>query len=310
VLSVPMLTLAGEPMGRCRPTTAAGSCPTPASSSSSSCYAPAGRRDGRAGAAARRGALARRARAPRGEQLRQLADAALALSAAPTLDDLLRLVTEAAREVVGCHQGVGSRLPNGWADATTFVSLSERYAGWRSYDVVPKGLGVLNAVTRENRPLRPHRCQLAEHPEFRGLRDAPGHPPLPDYLAAPLVGRDGTNLGILQLSHRVDEQPFSAEDEAVLVQLAQMTSSSVERLEAYERERAPARRPSAPPVCCGCCPRRRRSSPRASSRRDDAGARRPARAAGGRLRHGPRRRRAGRLSLGALQTRDPVRATR
>ena len=43
----------------------------------------------------------------RGEQLRQLADAALALSAAQTLDELLRLVTEAAREVIGCHQGVG-----------------------------------------------------------------------------------------------------------------------------------------------------------------------------------------------------------
>ena len=97
---------------------------------------------------------------------------------------------------------------------------------------------MLNAVTRENAPLRLTGAQLGAHPEFRGLRDAPGHPPLPDYLAAPLIGRDGTNLGIVQLSHRTDDQPFTAEDEAVLVQLAQMASSTIERLEAYAGERA------------------------------------------------------------------------
>ena len=238
VLSVPMLTLAGEPMGALSAYYRGRVVPDARELELVELYArQAAEMVERARLHAEARSLAALERR-RGEQLRQLADAALALSAADTLDDLLRLVTEAAREVIGCHQGVGSRLPNGWTDATTFVSLSERYRTWRSYAVVPKGLGVLNAVTRENRPLRLTGAQLLEHPEFRGLRDAPGHPPLPDYLAAPLVGRDGTNLGILQLSHRVDEQPFSAEDEAVLVQLAQMTSSSIERLEAYGRERA------------------------------------------------------------------------
>ena len=238
VLSVPMLTLAGEPMGALSAYYRGRVVPDAVELELVELYArQAAEMVERARLHAEARSLAALERR-RGEQLRQLADAALALSAAQTLDDLLRLVTEAAREVIGCHQGVGSRLPNGWTDATTFVSLSERYASWRTYAVVPKGLGVLNAVTRENRPLRLTGAELAEHAEFRGLRDAPGHPPLPDYLAAPLVGRDGTNLGILQLSHRIDERPFSAEDEAVLVQLAQMTSSSVERLEAYERERA------------------------------------------------------------------------
>jgi GAF domain-containing protein/anti-sigma regulatory factor (Ser/Thr protein kinase) len=143
--------------------------------------------------------------------------------------------------VVGCHQGVTTRLPTGWSDAATYVSLSEKYAGWRDYDVVPKGLGVLNAVTRENRPLRLTGPELRAHPEWRGLEDAPDHPPLPDYLAAPLLGRDGTNLGLIQLSDKLDRTPFSAEDEAILVQLAQMASSTIERLEAFEGERAARR---------------------------------------------------------------------
>jgi serine phosphatase RsbU (regulator of sigma subunit)/anti-sigma regulatory factor (Ser/Thr protein kinase)/putative methionine-R-sulfoxide reductase with GAF domain len=177
----------------------------------------------------------------RGAQLRSLADSALALSTADTLDELLRLVTEAAVEVIGCHQGVCTRLPTGWADATTYVALSEKYTAWRDYDVVPKGLGVLEHVVRENVPLRLTPEQLVAHPDWRGLRDAPNHPPLPDYLAAPLIGRDGSNLGLVQLSHKVDETPFSAEDEAILVQLAQMASAAMERLEAFERERAARR---------------------------------------------------------------------
>jgi GAF domain-containing protein/anti-sigma regulatory factor (Ser/Thr protein kinase) len=170
--------------------------------------------------------------------LQALARAALELTAAGSVDEILRLVTEAARDVIGAHQGVTSRLLHGWDRATTYVSLSDRYAAWRGYDEVPKGLGVLNAVTSTNRPLRLTAEELAAHPAWRGLRDAPEHPPLPDYLAAPLVGRDGGNLGLVQLSDKGELGPFTAQDEAVLVQLAQMASNAIERLELLEREHA------------------------------------------------------------------------
>ena len=238
VLSVPMLTLGGEPMGALSAYYRQRVVPDEHDVELVDLYARQAAEmveRARLHAEARSLAALERRRAA---QLRSLADAALAVSAADSLDDLLRLVTEAARDVVGCHQGVTTRLPTGWSDATTYVSLSQRYAAWRSYDVLPQGLGVLNQVTRENRPVRLTGAQLVAHPEWRGLRDAPGHPPLPDYLAAPLVGRDGTNLGIVQLSHRLDDAPFTGEDEAILVQLAQMASSSIERLEAYGRERA------------------------------------------------------------------------
>lgn len=237
-LSVPMLTLGGEPMGALSAYYRERAVPDERDLELVDLYArQAAEMVERARLHAEARALAARERR-RAAQLRALADAALALSATDSLDELLRLVTEAARDVVGCHQGVTTRLPTGWGDATTHVSLSEQYAAWRSYDVVPRGLGVLNEVTRENRPVRLTGAQLAAHPEWRGLRDAPGHPPLPDYLAAPLVGRDGRNLGVVQLSHRLDDAAFTAEDEAVLVQLAQMASSTLERLEAYEGERA------------------------------------------------------------------------
>jgi GAF domain-containing protein/anti-sigma regulatory factor (Ser/Thr protein kinase) len=241
VLSVPMLTLGGEPMGTLSTYYRTPFAPSDRDLELVDVYA---RQAAEIVERARLHAEARQLTAleqRRAAQLRALADSALALSAADSLDELLSLVTEAAVEVIGCHQGVTTRLRQGWEDATTYVSLSERYARWRGYDVVPKGQGVLNAVTRENKPLRLTPAQLAQHPEWRGLRDAPGHPPLPDYMAAPLIGRDGSNLGLIQLSHKLDETPFSVEDEAILVQLAQMASSTVERLEALEGERAARR---------------------------------------------------------------------
>ncbi len=241
VLSVPMLTLGGEPMGALTTYYRGPFTPNDRDLELADVYA---RQAAEIVERARLHAEARQLaelERRRSSQLQALARAALAASSADSLEELLGVVTEAAVEVIGCHQGVSTRLPSGWEDATTYVSLSETYASWRDYDIVPQGLGVLNAVTRENRPLRLTGAELLGHPEFRGLRDAPDHPPLPNYLAAPLVGRDGGNLGLVQLSHKLDEQPFTAEDEAMLVQLAQMASSTVERLEAFEGERVARR---------------------------------------------------------------------
>jgi signal transduction histidine kinase len=52
------------------------------------------------------------------------------------------------------------------------------------------------------------------------------------WLAAPMVARDGRNLGLIQLSDRY-EGDFTAQDEAVLLQLAQMASIAIENTLLY-----------------------------------------------------------------------------
>ena len=183
----------------------------------------------------------------RSSQLAQLAEVSHHLTGELVLDDLLRTLAEAARSIIGAHQAVASRLVRGWTEAFTYVSLSEKYARWRTYDRVPKGLGVLNYVTRENEPLRLTPEELVTHPEWRGMRDAPDHPPLPNYLAAPLVARDGRNLGLIQLSDKAGDPDgnvgdFTAEDEHLLVALAQLASAGIENLELRERERLAGQR--------------------------------------------------------------------
>ncbi len=108
------------------------------------------------------------------DPLRSLADAARAVTAAATVDDVLEIVADAARDVIGTRHGVARRGPN-------------------------------------------------------------GAPPGPR-LVAPLVARDGSSLGLIELWDKNSE--FTADDEAIVIQLAQMAANAIETLELLNREHA------------------------------------------------------------------------
>ena len=163
------------------------------------------------------------------EQLRRLAEVATRLNAASDVASITGVVTEEARTLIGSHQAVtGFTTDQNWGQAIITVSLSEKYARWRGYDEKPDGSGIYSLVCRTNEPLRMTQAELEEHPAYKRFgTHARHHPPLRGWLAAPLVGRDGRNVGLIQLSDKYEGE-FTAEDEAILVQLAQMASVAVE----------------------------------------------------------------------------------
>ncbi|XXF78036.1 PAS domain-containing protein [Myxococcaceae bacterium GXIMD 01537] len=164
-----------------------------------------------------------------GAQLQGLATASLAICEADTVERVLRAITEQAREVIGAHQCVTS-LTSGesWAQAINEVSLSDKYSEWHGFTPRPDGSGIYARVCRLNRPMRLTHAELEAHPGWRGFGEQAGEqPPMRGWLAAPLVSRSGKNLGLIQLSDRY-EGDFTAEDEAVLVQLARMASVALE----------------------------------------------------------------------------------
>jgi PAS domain S-box-containing protein len=143
--------------------------------------------------------------------------------------ELLQALTERARHSIRAHQAVLS-LTDGADAAQTLVglSLSEKYAAWRTYDAKPTGEGIYALVCRTNRPVRMTQAELEAHPSWRGFgREAAKHPPMRGWLAAPLVGRDGRNLGLIQLSDK-DVGEFTDDDEALLVLHAQAAALTVE----------------------------------------------------------------------------------
>jgi PAS domain S-box-containing protein len=183
------------------------------------------------------------ASARRSEQVRRLAEVATRINAARDVSATMRLVTEEARTLIGSHQAVaGFTVDQNWAQAINAVSLSDKYARWRGYDTKPDGSGIYSLVCRTNRPLRLTQAELEAHPAWRGFgQEAGRHPPLRGWLAAPLVGRDGRNIGLLQMSDK-EEGEFTEDDEAVLVQLAQMASVAVENARLVESLRDADRR--------------------------------------------------------------------
>ncbi|MBP1804945.1 PAS domain S-box protein [Rubellimicrobium aerolatum] len=173
------------------------------------------------------------------DRMPALARAARAIVGAPDLPATLQAITDAAREIVGAHQSVCSltRGPD-WSQAITAVSLSDRYARWAGYESAPDGSGVYAWVCEGNLTVRMTQAELEAHPRWRGFGpEAARHPPMRGWLATALVGRDGRNLGLVQLSDRLEGE-FDGTDEAILVQLAQLAASAVEKAEAEARLRA------------------------------------------------------------------------
>jgi signal transduction histidine kinase/DNA-binding response OmpR family regulator len=151
-------------------------------------------------------AQARRLEHEHAARLAGLNEVMLALNSAPTLTEVLDVVTAQARKLVGAHAAVTSFTGGeDGGQSITRISLSDEYAARRD--------------TFER------------------------HPPPPGLLAAPLVAEDGTSLGLIHLSDKVEGE-FTATDEAVLVQLAQIASSAVQRARLYRaaEERAEAAR--------------------------------------------------------------------
>ncbi|OKH31800.1 hypothetical protein NIES2119_27925 [[Phormidium ambiguum] IAM M-71] len=170
-------------------------------------------------------------------QLQGLTSAALAMNSALSVEEVLQVITNQAASIIGTHQSVTSMtIDQNWAQAIDCIYLSDKYAAWRDYKERPDGSGIYTCVCHLNRPMRLTHAELETHPRWKGFgKAADKHPPLRGWLAAPLVGRDGKNIGLIQLSDKYEGE-FTQADESILVQLAQMASVAVENARLYEAE--------------------------------------------------------------------------
>lgn len=166
-----------------------------------------------------------------------LVQATRRITASRSVDEAMEAITEEARALIGAHQAVTSRTSDegGWAQAITTVSLSDRYAAWRDYDAPPDGSGIYALVCQTNQPMRMTQAELEAHPAWKGFgAEAKRHPPMCGWLAVPLVGRDGDNIGLVQLSDKYDGGHFTERDEHLLGQLAHVAAVAVENAQLYE----------------------------------------------------------------------------
>jgi Phosphoserine phosphatase RsbU, N-terminal domain len=159
-----------------------------------------------------------------------LADASLALDAHDSLEEMLRLVAEQARELVGADCCVATVAMEGRPRVAEAVAHSEADRRWQAFTRWLDLRAIYRLLHLSGGSVRIAGEQLAGLPPFR---TAAVHRPLRGWLAASLTALDGSELGAIQL---FDKQGggFTVDDEAALVHLAQMTSAAVERARLYQ----------------------------------------------------------------------------
>jgi GAF domain-containing protein/phosphoserine phosphatase RsbU-like protein len=160
-----------------------------------------------------------------------LADTSLALDDSDSLQEMLRLVAEQARELLGgdcCVATVAAPSQPRKAEAASCSRCEARWTGFVRWLDLPEIYGRLR---ESGGSLRLAGEQLSDLAQFR---NATTGWELRGWLAASLTALDGGELGAIQL---FDEQAgrFTADDESALVHLAQMASAAVERAGLYER---------------------------------------------------------------------------
>ena len=163
----------------------------------------------------------------------RIEQAALEAHATGSFEEMLHVLVLQARLMIGAHQSAVSYVPHGNFEVATHThSFSEKYEKYNNYDVMPTGEGIWSLVIETRGPVRMTEQELYSHSRFKhfsGLKDARGleHPPMPGWLAVPMVGTDGVFLGVLQLSDKFEGE-FTADDEEQLAKLATLFAPTFE----------------------------------------------------------------------------------
>lgn len=170
--------------------------------------------------------------------LQQLAEAALAIHTLRPIEETLSLITLKAREIIGTHQAMGIIRNEEHNAPISLVSFSDDYAQWRESTTDFDGTELLNALHDYPTPLRLTPDMFKTHPLAEIVRKSWGDlPPIHDILIVSLQNRNQQHDSYLLLANKIVDV-LNEEDEAILVQLAQMASIAIENIQLYEEAKA------------------------------------------------------------------------
>lgn len=159
-----------------------------------------------------------------------LADASLALDASDSLDEMLRLISEQARELLGADCCVTTVALAGQPRVAEAASYPEGDSRWAKLVRWLDLQGTYRLLRSHGGSVRKRAEELAELPLSENVvREGQ----LQGWVASSLTALDGSELGAIQVFNK-RRGSFTGEDEAALLHLAQIASAAVERTRLYE----------------------------------------------------------------------------
>jgi hypothetical protein len=153
------------------------------------------------------------------------------LDGSGSLDEMLQLVAEQARELVNAECCVATVAVDGeprTAEAASYLRGDRR---WTAFVQWLDLFAVYRFIRQSGGSIRLAGEQITHLAPFL---TRPGDLPLHGWVAASLNALDGSELGAIQLFDKQGGGSFTADDEAALIHLAQMASAAIERARPYQ----------------------------------------------------------------------------
>ena len=145
--------------------------------------------------------------------------------------DLLRAGIEALADLLQARYGaIGLLDEEGGLREFIFTGISAEAAERIGH--FPEGKGLLGVVVRENQALRMENLAL----DARSAGFPPGHPPMKSLLAVP-VSRPDKVYGRVYLCDKIDDTPFSVEDELLAMSFSHTLALVMDNLREMEATR-------------------------------------------------------------------------
>ncbi|WP_435021364.1 PAS domain S-box protein [Tundrisphaera sp. TA3] len=173
----------------------------------------------------------------RASQLQKLAEVATRINSAHDVNSVIGVVTGEARSLLNArHAATSMTLDPNHPQPINVVSNSAGLAPGVP-PLLIEGQDDLAAMGSENEAVRLTRGEIDADPRWRALRDRAPESTGNGWLAAPLMGRNGKSMGLIQLSDKADGD-FTVDDEAILVQLSQLAAIAIENARLYQELRS------------------------------------------------------------------------
>jgi hypothetical protein len=160
-----------------------------------------------------------------------LADASLTLEGSGSIDEMLQLVAEQARELVNAECCVATVAMDGQPRAAEAASYVEDDSRWTAFVQWLDLFAIYRLIHQREGSVR---LAGEEITRVAGFLTRPRDLPLHGWVAASLNALDGSELGAIQLFDKQGGGSFTGDDEAALIHLAQMASAAVERARPYQ----------------------------------------------------------------------------
>ena len=164
----------------------------------------------------------------RAQELQSLAASSLQIAGARTVDEVLQVCAERSRELSGARIAIARCLPEHLR-----FSLADDYAAWRGPGKLPDTELIWQVLINKRFPQRVSAEEVRTHRLYPEFASRHGRMDIGAVLAVPLTRSDSELIGALIVADKGGAD-FDAEDESILVQMAQNASIGIESLRLRE----------------------------------------------------------------------------